>query len=161
VTHNLLVATSQADFSICSNVGSNVDISFVASEKMDLNWTDTSSDDPPSTTSGASRLLIDVKITNRGSIPILNPFLRVGELTRNVLLTRDPQTKSAEGARQTIDAGSDNTLSPGETATARLAIGVVKPKSFSLSVSLYGVASSGTIASADSVNVWTGKPRTR
>jgi carboxypeptidase T len=161
VTHNLLVATSQADFSICSNVGSNVDLSFVASEKMDLNWTDTSSDDPPSTTSGASRLLIDVKITNRGSIPILNPFLRVGELTRNVLLTRDPQTKSAEGARQTIDSGSDNTLSPGETVTARLAIGVVKPKGFSLSLNLYGVPSGGTIAPADSVNIWTGKPRTR
>jgi len=160
-THNQLAATSQADFSICSNVGSNVDISFVASEKMDLNWTDTSSDDPPSTTSGASRLMVDVKITNRGSIPILNPFLRVSELTRNVLLTRDPQTKSAEGARQTIDAGSDNTLSPGETATARLAIGIVKPKGFSLSLNLYGVASGGTIAPADSVNVWTGKPKTR
>lgn len=161
VTHNLLIATSQADFSICSNVGSNVDISFVASEKMDLNWSDTSSDDPPSTSSGASRLVVDIKITNRGNIPIQNPFLRVAELTRNVLLSRDPQTKSAEGARQTIDAGSDNTLSPGETATARLAIGIVKPKGFSLSLNLYGVASTGTIAPADSVNIWTGKPKTR
>lgn len=161
MTHNLLVATSQADFSICSNVGSNVDISFVASERMDLNWSDTSSDEPPSTASGATRLQVDVKITNRGSIPILNPFLRVAELTRNVLLSRDPRTKWTEGARQTIDAGSDNTLSPGESATARLAIGVVKPKSFSLSLSLYGVASGGTIAPSDAVNVWIGKPKTR
>jgi hypothetical protein len=160
-THNLLIATSQADFSICSNVGSNVDISFVASEKMDLNWSDTSSDDTPSTASGASRLLVDVKITNRGSIPIVNPFLRVAELTRNVLLTRDPKTKSAEGARQTINAGSDNTLSPGETATARLAIGIVKPKGFSLSLSLYGVALGGTIAPSAPVNIWSGKPKTR
>lgn len=161
VTHNLLVATSQADFSICSNVGSDVDISFVQSEKMDLNWSDVSSDDPPSISTGASRLVVDIKITNRGNIPILNPFLRVAEMTRNVLLSRDPQTKSAEGARQTIDAGSDNTLSPGETATVRLAIGIVKPKGFSLSVNLYGVASTGTIAPADSVNIYSGKPRTR
>jgi hypothetical protein len=161
VTHNLLVATSLADFSICSNVGSNVDIGFVASEKMDLNWSDSSSDDPPVTASGPSRLMIDVRITNRGNIPILNPFLRVAELTRNVLLTRDPQTSWAEGARLTIDSGSDNTLSPGETATARLQIGIVKPKKFSLSVNLYGVASGGTIAPSDAVNIWTGKPGNR
>jgi carboxypeptidase T len=160
-THNLLVATSQADFSIGSNLGSNVDISFIASEKMDVNWSDTSSDDPPNTASGASRLLIDVRITNRGSVPILNPFLRVAELTRNVLLTRDPRTKSAEGARQTIDAGGDNTLSPGETATARLAIGLVSPKKFGLSLNLYGVASGGTISPSGAVNIWTGKPKTR
>jgi hypothetical protein len=94
-------------------------------------------------------------------VPILNPFLRVAELTRNVLLTRDPRTKSAEGARQTIDAGGDNTLSPGETATARLAIGLVSPKKFSLSLSLYGVASGGTISPSGAANIWTGKPKTR
>lgn len=161
VNHNLLVATSQADFSICSNVGSKVDIGFVASERMDVNWTDTSSDDPPTTASGAIRLMIEVRITNKGTLPIVNPFLRVAELTRNVLLTRDPQTKSADGARQTIDAGSDNLLSPGESATARLAIGIVKPKSFSLSLSLYGVATGGTITPSSAVNVWVGKPKTR
>ena len=160
-THNLLIATSQADFSIGSNVGSNVDISFVASERMDVNWSDTSPDNPPSTASGALRLMIDVRITNRGNVPILNPFLRVAELTRNVLLTRNPQTKWREGARQTIDAGSDNTLSPGETVAARLVIGIIKPKGFSLSLNLYGVASGGTINPSSAVNVWNGKPKTR
>jgi hypothetical protein len=160
-THNLLVATSQADFSICSNVGSNVDISFVSSERMDVNWSDTSSDDPPSTRSGAIRFMIDLRITNHGNVPIVNPFLRVAELTRNVLLTRDPQTKSAEGARQTIDVGNDNTLAPGETVTTRLGLGVTKPKGFSLSLSLYGAPSGGTITPSSAVNVWTGKPKTR
>jgi hypothetical protein len=160
-THNLLIATSQADFSIGSNVGSNIDISFVGSERMDVNWSDTSSDDPPTTLGGAIRLMIEVRITNRGNVPIVNPFLRVAELTRNVLLTRDPQTKSGAGARQTIDAGSDNTLSPGETVTTRLGIGIVKPKSFSLSLSLYGVAAGGTITPSSAVNIWIGKPKTR
>src|ERR1041384_2765837 len=104
-----------------------------------------------STQRGAIRLMIEVRITNRGNVPIVNPFLRVAELTRNVLLTRDPQTKSGAGARQTIDAGSDNTLSPGETVTTRLGIGIVKPKSFSLSLSLYGVAAGGTITPSSAV----------
>ena len=136
-------------------------MSFISSERVDANWSDTSSEDPLSTTSGAIRLMIDVRITIHGNVAILNPFLRVAELTRNVLLTRDPQTKSAEGARQTIDSGSDNTLSPGETVTARLVIGIVKPKNFSLSLNLYGVASGGTISPSNAVNVWTGKPKTR
>lgn len=159
--HNTLVATSQGDFSIGSNVGSNVDISFLSSEKTDLNWTDTSPDDPPSTASGASRLVVNVQITNRGSIPIMNPFLRVAELTRNVLLTRDPKSKWAEGAVQTVDAGSDNALSPGETVTARLVIGLMSPKKFFLSVQMYGVASGGTIIPSQAVNIWSGKPKTR
>lgn len=160
-THNLLIATSQADFSICSNVGSNADISFVSSERLDVNWSDTSPGDSPHSASGALRLMIEVRITNQGDVPILNPFLRVSELTRNVLLTRDPRTEWAEGARQTIDAGSDNTLSPGETVTARLAIGITKPKFFTLSVGLYGVASGGTITPSSAVNIWNGKPKTR
>jgi hypothetical protein len=44
VSHNFMVAVSQADFSIGLNVGSNVDVSFVSSEKVDLNWSDTLSD---------------------------------------------------------------------------------------------------------------------
>lgn len=160
-SHNFLFAASQGDFSIGLNVGSSVDISFVSSERLDLGWSDTTSDDPPSTASGASRLSVNLKITNRGSTPILNPFLRVAELSRNVLLTRDPKSRWTEGARQTIDAGADNALSPAETVDARLVIGLVTAKKFFLSVELFGVASGGTINPADAVNVWSGKPRTR
>lgn len=161
VYRNFLIAPSLGDFTIGVNVGTGVDISFVSSEKVDLNWSDTSSDDPPSTASGASRLILNLKITNRGNVEILNPFLRVDELTRNVLLTRDPKSNQAAGGRQTIDAGSDNVLSPGETADARLVIGLTKSKKFSLSVEMYGVASGGTIIPASAVNVWSGKPRSK
>jgi hypothetical protein len=78
-----------------------------------------------------------------------------------VLLTRDPKSSWVEAARQTIDSGSDNTLSPGETADARMVIGLVNAKKFSLSVEMYGVASGGTINPADAVNVWSGKPRSK
>lgn len=158
---NFLFAASQADFSIGLNVGSNLDISFVSSERLDLGWSDASSNDPASTASGGSRLTVNLKITNRGSAAILKPFLRVAELTRNVLLTRDPKSRGTEGARQTIDAGADNALSPGETVDVRLVIGLVNAKKFFLSVEVYGVPSGGTINPASAVNVWSGKPRTR
>ena len=158
---NFLIAPGLGNFTIGTNVGTGVDVSFVSSERVDLNWTDTSSDDPPVTTSGASRLIINLKITNRGNVNIVNPFLRVEELTRNVLLTRDLKSSSAAGGRQTIEAGSDNVLSPGETSDARLVIGLTKSKKFSLSVEMYGVASGGTILPASSFTVWTGKPRNR
>ena len=161
LSHNYLFAASEADFSIGLNVGSNVDISFVSSERLDVGWSDTAAGDPPSTASGAMRLNINLKITNRGSTAIINPFLRVAELSRNVLLTRDPQSRWTEGARQTIDAGPDNAISPGETVDARLVIGLLTVKKFFLSVEMYGVASGGAINPGDAVNVWSGKAKTR
>jgi hypothetical protein len=160
-THNFLFAASEADFSIGLNVGAKVDISFVSSERLDVGWSDTAAGDPPSTASGSQRLNINLKITNRGTVTILNPFLRVAELSRNVLLTRDPQSRWTEGARQTIDAGSDNAISPGETVDARLVIGLLTPKKFFVSVEMYGVASGGSINPGSPVNVWSGKPKTR
>lgn len=161
LSHNFLFAASQANFSIGLNVGSAVEVALVSSEKMDLGWSDTALDDPTTTASGTSRLTINLKITNRGNIPIVNPFLRVSELTRHVLLTRDPKSSWAEGARQSVDAGTDNELSPGESADAKLVVGLVSLKKFFLSVELYGVASGGTIDPASGTNVWTGKPRNR
>ncbi len=159
VNRNFMIALSPADFSIGLNVGSNVDISFVSSEKVDLNWSDTSLD-PPETASGPSRLIINLRITNRGNIPIVNPFLRVAEMNRHVVLTRAPKSRFSEGARMNIDAGDDNTLSPGETVDARLVVGLVKTKKFYLSVDIYGVPSE-PIVPASFVTVWTGKPRNR
>ncbi|HSB09671.1 MAG TPA: M14 family metallopeptidase [Blastocatellia bacterium] len=160
-THSFIFAGSRADFTIGLNVGSAVDINFVSSERMDSSWSDTSFDDPTVTLNGASRFIVNLRIANRGIVPIANPFLRVAQLTRNVLLTRDPRSSWATGARLSVDAGSDNILSPGETADARLVVGLTKPKKFFLSVALYGVASGGTIAPADAVNVWSGKPKNR
>lgn len=160
VSGNFLIAISQADFTIGLNVGSNVDISFVSSDKVDLNWSDTSSDDPPSTATGASRLIINLRIANRGATPIVNPFLRVAEMNRHILLTRNPKSNWTEGARFYIDAGSDNTLSPGETVDAQLVVGLAKPKKFHLSVEIYGVPGE-PITPANAVTIWTGKPRTR
>jgi hypothetical protein len=161
VFFNTFVTWGQADFTIGLNVGSGVEISFVSSEKADVSWADTSPDDPLNTLTGVSRLIVNLKITNRNSTPILNPFLRVSELNRNVLLTRDPKSKLAIGALQTIDAGRDSLLSPGETVEARLVIGLVSKKKFSLSVEMFGVASGGTINRADGVNVWSGKPKSK
>jgi len=160
INHNPMVASSQEDFSIGLNVGSNVDVSFVSSEKVDLNWSDLSTDEPPDTASGASRLIIDVKISNRGDTPIMSPFLRVAEMSRHVMLTRDPKSRWTEGARIYVDAGSDNTLSPGETADARLVVGLVSAKKFFLSVEMYGVPTQPIIP-ASAFTVWTGKPKTR
>jgi carboxypeptidase T len=160
VFRNFMIAVSPADFTIGVNVGSNIDVSFVSSEKVDLSWTDASPDEPPQSASGASRLIINLRIANRGNTPIVNPFLRVAEMNRHVVLTRDPKSKWTEGARLNLDAGSDNTLSPGETAEARLVVGLVKPKKFFLSVEVYGVPREPVIP-ASAITVWTGKPKTK
>jgi hypothetical protein len=107
-------------------------------------------------------LILNLKLVNRGSVTILNPFLRIADLTRgNVLLTRDPGSRSIEGALQTIDAGGDNALAPGESVQVRLVVGLVKKKKFELSVTLFGVPLNGSINPAPPVTVWSGKPKSR
>lgn len=156
---NSLVGDSQADFTIGSNVGSGVEISFVSSEKISLNWSDTSSDEP---VSGSLRFVVNVSLTNRGSTPIANPFLRVADLNRgNILLNRDPKTTPSAGARLSIDVGTDNILSPGETVQTRLLVGLVSKKKFNLSIELYGVAVGGTIIPSSPTRVWSNKPKNR
>jgi hypothetical protein len=157
-----LIGDSQADFTIGANVGSGVEISLTSSEKVNQNWTDSPSEEFASGTSGSTKLILNIKLTNRGGVAIANPFLRVAELNRgNVLLARDPQSKATVGARQLIDVGSDNLLSPGESAQSRLVIGVVSKKKFNLSLQLYGVATSGTLIPSSATNVWSGKPKIR
>ena len=159
-THHSLTGDSQADFTIGANVGSAVQIGFVSSEKVVQNWSDSSFAGTQS--SGSMRLIVNVKITNSGGMDIINPFLRVAELGRgNILLTRDAKSTPANGANQSIDVGGDNLLSPGETAEVRLVIGLVSKKKFNLSLNLYGVPASDTIAPAGAVRVWSGKPKNR
>lgn len=159
---NALIGDGLSDFTIGANLGSAIDISFVSSEKVSQNWADPPSEDVPAGSSGSSRLIVNLKLINRGSVTILNPFLRIADLTRgNVLLTRDPGSRSIVGAIQTIDAGGDNALAPGETVQVRLVVGLVKKKKFELSVMLFGVPLSGSINPASPVTVWSGKPKAR
>jgi carboxypeptidase T len=159
---NTLFGDSQVDFTIGLNVNSAAEVAFLSSERVDQNWTDTSPDGAGRTGSGSSRLVINLSVTNRGGVPIASPFLRVSELTReNVLLTRDGLSAQAAGARQPIDSGADDLLSPGETAQARLVIGLVGKKKFNLSVELYGVPLDGAINPSAGTRVWRGKPKSK
>jgi len=158
---NALVGDGLFDFTIGANVGSAVDIRFVSSEKVSQSWADPPSEDVPAGSSGSLRLVVNLEVTNHGSSTILNPFLRVDELTRgNVLLTHDPGSRSTAGALQKIEAG-DNALAPGESVQIRLVLGLVKKKKFNLSVKLFGVPLSGSINPGSPVLVWSGKPKTR
>jgi hypothetical protein len=157
-----LIGDGLSDFTIGANLGSAIDISFVSSEKVSQNWADPPSEDVPEGSSGSSRFVVNLRLINRGPVTILNPFLRIADLTRgNVLLTRDPGSRSIVGALQTIDAGGDNALAPGESVQVRLVVGLVKKKKFALSVMLFGVPLSGSISPAPPVTVWNGKPKTK
>jgi carboxypeptidase T len=161
-TGNALVGDSIADFTIGSNVGTPVEAVLLSAERADLNWTDVSSDDPPVESSGSSRFTLDYRLTNRGTIAIANPFLHIAGLNRgNVLLTRDPKSRPASGARQSIPAGSDNLLSPGESVDVRLVIGLVSKKKFNVNAEVFGVASVGSIPPGPTLNLWNGKPKNR
>ncbi|HEY9231251.1 MAG TPA: M14 family zinc carboxypeptidase, partial [Blastocatellia bacterium] len=156
---NALYGDSRADFTIGANVGAAVAISLVASEKQNVDWTDNSGGQ---TTSGAMRLVMNLRITNRGGVTIASPFLRIADLSRShVLLTRDPQTLPGAGAQQALDVGNDGQLAPGESADVRLILGLVSKKKFVMSVELYGVGIGSAIAPAAATEVWTGKPRSQ
>jgi hypothetical protein len=159
---NVVFGDNQNNFTIAANVGSGVGIGFASSERVDLNWSEAPSEENPSGASGTSRLAINLNITNDSSVPIANPFIRVDTLTRaHVVLSRDSRSNGGEGARQTIDAGGDDVLAPGETIQARLIVGLIDRKKFQLRVGLYGVPVGGSITPSDGVKVWKGKPKTK
>jgi carboxypeptidase T len=159
---NIIYGDSQADFTIGANVGTGMEIKFVSSERIDQTWTDSPFDEPNFVASGAMRLALTLDITNRGTVAVANPFLRVADMTRpNVLLSRDRTSKQIVGALQTFDVGSDNLLTPDETVRVRLLIGAINKKAFTFSVNLYGVASGGTISPAAPVVVWDKKVKSK
>jgi murein tripeptide amidase MpaA len=158
---NTIYGDGQADFTIGMNVSGRSQMAFVSSEKIDQNWTDTAFDNPDQTQSGASRLLITMTLTNKGDVAIASPFFRVTDLNRGVLLSRDRKSKQSLGALQTIDAGSDNLLSPNETVQVRLILGLVSPKKVFFSINLYGVPSNGSIGAGPAVEIFRGKPKSR
>jgi hypothetical protein len=158
---NTLFGDSATDFTIGANVTSAASINFVSSELLSQNWTDASSD-LSSAATGPLRLIITLSLTNSGQVGVVNPFLRVAGVTRsNVLLTRDTGSSPTAGARQSIDAGGDNVLSPGETVQARLIVGLTGKKKFDLMVELYGVPATGSITPGSAIRVWKGKPRAK
>ncbi len=143
------------DFSICGNVGSVVEIGFISSQRVDQSWADTSEN-----RTGSSRLVINLRVTNRGSVAISAPFLRVGELTRDhTLLSRDVKSNAAIGARQSL--GEDGLLSAGESMDARIVLGLSSKKKFKLGLELYGVPVDGSISGATPVRIWNGKPKSK
>ncbi len=159
---NAVFGDNEAEFSVGSNVNSAVDISFISSELVDLNWSDTSSDGFNTQSSGSSRLVINLSIKNHSDIPITNPFLRVSQLSRNnVLLSRDLKSKPVGGARQSLTTSEGNLLAPGETIEARLEVGLVVRKKFALWIDLYGTPPEGALPLGSSVRVWKGKPKTK
>jgi hypothetical protein len=159
VLGNALFGDSANNFTIGANVNSATRIDFVSSELINQNWTDSSSELSPAI-SGPLRLVINIRLSNAGQTGIVNPFLRVSGVTRNnILLTRDAGSSPSAGARQTIDSGEDNILSPGETAEVRLIVGLTGKKKFDLMMELYGVPLDGSITPGSAVRVWKGKPR--
>jgi murein tripeptide amidase MpaA len=158
---NGIYGDSQADFTIGMNVGANTEMTFLFSQRVDENWTDTSTDDPVVTQSGEARLVINMTLTNKGSVAIANPFLRVAELNRGVLLSRDRKSKQALGALQTIEAGADSLLSPNESVPVRLVLGIVSPKKIFFSLNLYGAPAGGSITAGQAVEIFRGKPKSR
>ena len=159
---NVVFGDNKTNFTIAGNVGSGVEITFVSSERVDLNWSEPSSEDLPGGASGTSRLILNLNVKNISSRPIANPFIRVNELTRgNVLLTRDSKSSPAATARQSIDVGSDDQLDPGESIQVRMIVGLVNRKKFSADVHFYGVPVGGSITPSSPVRVWKGKPKSK
>jgi carboxypeptidase T len=159
INSNSIFGENRGDFTVGVNVGSGVEIKFLSSEKTDLSW---SAPDPNGTPlSGASRLAINLSVTNHATVSVLNPFLRVSVLQRNVLLSRDPRSTSGAAGRQSIDAGPDSVLAPGETVSVRVVVGLTGAKKFKFSVGLFGVPESESVGPAQATQIWKGKPKTK
>jgi hypothetical protein len=157
---NTTFGDSEGTFTIGSDVGSGLALTLASSQLVEQGWTDQAAG--IGTLSGPAKLLIDVTVTNRGSIPVANPFLRVAEITRNnILLSRVSNSLPGGGARQYLDAGSDGVLAPGRSLSVRLIVGLVKFKKFNLTVEAYGVAIGGQVNPSGPQSVWQGKPRTQ
>ncbi len=151
---DVIFGESEASFTIGSNVGGGVDVTSVSSQLVEEDWTDAASG-----LSGSGKIIINLLARNRSNVSLANPFLRVVDLTKgNVLLSRDSNTNPGFTAIQSLDAGGDGMLSPGETIQARLVVGLVKRKKFVVSVNAYGVPF-GAVGEAEPVVVWQGKPR--
>src|SRR5262249_44273243 len=138
-----------------------VTVTFLASSVLEESWSDSPAPGHGSSASGPAQLAITLNLTNTGSVPIATPFLGVDTLTRNVLLSREPGSDQAEGARQPVEPGSGQILSPGQSVQVVLKVGLINRKKFNLAVSVLGVPVGGVAAPAAATTIWHGKPRTQ
>src|SRR5262249_44393589 len=134
---------------------------FVSSSVLEESWSDSPTPGHGPAASGASQLAIRLNLTNTGSVAIATPFLGVDALSRNVLLSREPDSNQAVGARQPIDPGPSQVLSPGQSVQAVLTVGLVNRKKFNLAVTAFGVPIGGAVIPGSSTIVWQGKPRSQ
>ncbi|HLG16990.1 MAG TPA: M14 family metallopeptidase [Blastocatellia bacterium] len=151
-----MFGSSPGNFTIGANVGGEVNIDFASSQRVDQNWSDADG------SSGPVRLAINITLTNRGSGTLANPFLRVAGISSgSVILSRDAKSNAGAGARQSLVAGDDNLISPGEAVQARVLVGLTGTKKIKVSVELWGVAVDGTAFGASPIRIWRGKPKSK
>jgi carboxypeptidase T len=158
-TGNFTFGDNQANFTIGENVGSSVTVAVVSSTVVEQSWSDSPTPGHGTSASGDSQLAITLNVTNTGSVAIATPFLAVDSMTRNVLLSREPDTDQAAGARQSINAGPGQILSPGNSAQVVVNVGLINRKKFSLGVNVFGAPLGGTVVASSAVTIWHGKPR--
>ena len=161
VTGNFTFGDSPANFTIGQNVGSGVSIAVVSSTLLEESWSDSPAPGHGSSANGNSQLAITLNLTNTGSVAIATPFLGVETLTRNVLLSREPDSNQAVGARQPVDAGSSQILLPGQSVQVIVKVGLTNRKKFSLAVNVFGAPVGGSVQASSSTTIWQGKPRTQ
>jgi hypothetical protein len=161
ITGNTLFSEAASSFTIAANVNSAIGMDFVSSEKLTQSWTDQPLDGSAAS-SGSLRLGLTINVTNRGTVPLADPFLRVSEVTReHVLLSRDLKSRPTVGARQSVDVGEDKVLMPGETVQVKLLLGLIAKKKFNFSVELYAAPVEGIVNPGNGFRVWTGKPKSK
>jgi len=158
-TGNSTFADNPANFTIGQNVGSGIAVSFASSELLEQSWSDSPTPGHGDNASGQEQLAITLNVTNTGSTPIATPFLGVDTLTRNILISRDPDTNQTSGARQSIDAGAGQILSPGQSIRVVIKVGLVNRKKFNFAINLFGVPVGGAATPGSPVTIWQGKPR--
>jgi carboxypeptidase T len=160
-TGNYTFGDNPANFTIGENVGSALAVRVVSSNVLENSWSDSPTPGHGSSASGQSQLAITLNVTNSGSVAIATPFIGVDTLTRNILLSREPDTNQAAGARQPIDAGPGQILYPGQSAQVVVNLGLINRKKFSLAVNAFGAPVGGSVMPSSAVTVWQGKPRSQ
>jgi hypothetical protein len=160
-TGNFTFGDNPANFTIGQDVGSGVSIAVVSSSLLEESWSDSPAPGYGSSANGSSQLAITLNLTNTGSVAIATPFLGVDALTRNVVLSREPESNQAVGARQPVDAGSSQILLPGQSVQAVVKLGLTNHKKFSLTVSVFGAPIGGNVSGGSATTIWQGKPRSQ
>jgi carboxypeptidase T len=160
-TGNFTFGDNPANFTIGQNVGSGASIAVVSSSLLEESWSDSPAPGHGSNANGNSQLAITLNLTNTGSVAIATPFLGVDTMTRNVLLSREPESDQAVGARQPVDAGSSQILLPGQSVQVAVKVGLTNRKKFSLAVNVFGAPIGGNVQASSSTTIWQGKPRTQ